>query len=53
MNFAIIEAMDEDDVIEIASLDRQKKVAAHRKATQRREFASLIRSIKILVRETA
>lgn len=54
MAFAIIKILDESDVIDISSLDEAREAAAHRdrKATQRREFATLMRSIKTMVRET-
>ena len=55
MDFAIIEILDDSDAIDISRLDEAREAAAHRDrmASQRREFATLMRSIKTMVRETA
>ena len=50
MDFAVIDALEEDDAIDISSLEDARE-AAERKAAQRREFAMLMRSIKSMVRE--
>lgn len=56
MDFAVVEILDEDNAIDISSRGEAREAAAHRtrerKAMQRRELASLLRSIKTMVRET-
>lgn len=53
MDVAIVEALDGKDTIDVTRLAEAREAAAYRdrKATQRREFATLMRSIKTMVRD--
>lgn len=55
MDFAVIDELKEAaEAIHFSKIDRGATAhAAEHKATQRREFAMLMRSIKSLVRENA
>ena len=53
MSVAIVEALERKDAIDVSRLAAAQEAAAYRdrKVTQRREFATLMRSIKTMVRE--